>query len=58
LEAPDKAKPKGRTKDQADKKALKLGAQREKKATRKCKICGVKDGHNAATCLQVKLLYK
>jgi hypothetical protein len=42
LEPPDKAKPKGRTKDQAEKKAIKLGAQGEKKATRKCNICGVK----------------
>lgn len=53
LARPDKAKPKGRNKHAAKKKEVKLGAKGEKKKNKKCKICGIADGHNASTCLQV-----
>lgn len=52
LDPPDKAKPKGRAMDAAETKALKLGAKGPKLGTRRCKNCGIADGHNAATCLQ------
>ncbi|KAG0514315.1 hypothetical protein BDA96_10G180200 [Sorghum bicolor] len=52
LAKPEKAKPKGRTKDKAELRVLKLGARGPKLMSRKCKICGVADGHNASTCLK------
>jgi hypothetical protein len=54
LERPDKAKPKGRALEQAEGHKLKLGARGPKLKSRKCKVCGIADGHNATTCLQVE----
>jgi len=51
LERLDRARPKGRTIPESEKYVLKLGAKGEKKMTRKCTICGIKDGHNSRTCL-------
>lgn len=52
LERPEKAKPKGRTMEKAELRVVKLGARGPKLMSRKCKVCGIADGHNASTCLQ------
>ncbi|WVZ98225.1 hypothetical protein U9M48_043692, partial [Paspalum notatum var. saurae] len=54
LEKPDRAKPKGRTIKENEASSLKLGAKGEKKKNRKCKKCGVADGHNSRTCLTLE----
>ncbi|WVZ63333.1 hypothetical protein U9M48_012973 [Paspalum notatum var. saurae] len=54
LEGPDRAKPKGRTIKETESMVLRLGAKGEKKKNRKCKKCGIADGHNSRTCLSVK----
>lgn len=54
LQKPDRAKPKGRTIKESEARTLKLGARGEKKMTRKCKNCGIADGHNIRTCLAIE----
>ncbi|WVZ89459.1 hypothetical protein U9M48_035862 [Paspalum notatum var. saurae] len=54
LERLDRAKPKGRTIKETETVVRKLGAKGEKKKNRKCKICGIADGHNSRTCLSVE----
>ena len=51
---PDRAKPNGRTIKENEASSLKLGAKGEKKKNRKCKKCGVADGHNSRTCLTLE----
>jgi hypothetical protein len=50
LNRPDRAKPKGRTIKDEEQRILKLGAK-EKKKNRRCRMCGIADGHNSRRCL-------
>ncbi|WVZ84433.1 hypothetical protein U9M48_031466 [Paspalum notatum var. saurae] len=54
LEKPDRAKPKGRTIKDNEARVPKLGAKGEKKKNRRCKKCGIADGHNSRTCLSLE----
>jgi hypothetical protein len=38
----------------SEQRIVKLGAKGEKKKTRKCKKCGIADGHNSRTCLSIE----
>jgi hypothetical protein len=54
MDKPINAKPKGRTIRSDEVRTVKLGAKEEKKMNRRCKKCGVADGHNSRTCLSVE----
>ncbi|WVZ76157.1 hypothetical protein U9M48_024155 [Paspalum notatum var. saurae] len=54
LEKPDRVKPKGRTIKDNEARVPKLGAKGEKKKNRRCKKCGIADGHNSRTCLSLE----
>jgi hypothetical protein len=50
MEPPPRAKPKGRTKTLAERNAVTLGAQGEKKGNRRCSVCKLLATHNSVTC--------
>jgi len=50
MERPPCAKTKGRSKTLAEMNEVTLGAQGEKKGTRRCSVCKLKSTHNSATC--------
>jgi hypothetical protein len=50
---PDRAKPKVRTIKNGEERILKLGAKGEKKKNKRCRLCGIADGHNSRTCLSL-----
>jgi hypothetical protein len=54
MDKPINEKPKGRTIRSDEVRTVKLGAKGEKKMNRRCKKCGVADGHNSRTCLSVE----
>jgi hypothetical protein len=54
MDKPINVKPKGRTIRNDEVRTVKLGAKGEKKMNRRCKKCGVADGHNSRTCLSIE----
>jgi hypothetical protein len=54
MDKPINAKPKERTIRNDEVRTVKLGAKGEKKMNRRCKKCGVADGHNSRTCLSIE----
>lgn len=50
MDPPPRAKTKGRCKTASEKKEVTLGAQGEKKGTRRCSVCKLYSTHNSLTC--------
>jgi hypothetical protein len=50
MDRPPEAKTKGRSKTSSEKNEVTLGAQGEKKGTRRCSVCHLYSTHNSATC--------
>jgi hypothetical protein len=53
-EPPPRAKPKGRSIPESEKREISLGAKGPKKGTRRCSSCGYFATHNSRTCLKLK----
>ena len=50
MDRPPRAKTKGHSKTSSEKMEVTLGAQGEKKGTRKCSVCKLYATHNSVTC--------